>query len=100
MLDNWIFCGILFGTAGCQVIIVQFGGVAFHVAEGGIDANYWGLCIAFGAGELLWQQVINVFYHYDAQSYNVMRNRKRLTKSGSLARRIVEDGNVHHSHNE
>ena len=89
----------MFGTAGCQVIIVQFGGVAFHVADGGLDAKYWGLCIALGAGELVWQQVINVFYRF-AQSYNVMRNRKRLTKSGSLARRIVEDGHVHHPHNE
>jgi len=99
IFDNWIFCSILFGTAGCQVIIVQFGGVAFHVADGGLDAKYWGLCIALGAGELVWQQVINVFYRF-AQSYNVMRNRKRLTKSGSLARRIVEDGHVHHPHNE
>ena len=38
-----------------QIIIVQFGGVAFQTA--GLTADQWMWCIFFGASVLLWQQV-------------------------------------------
>jgi Ca2+ transporting ATPase len=62
VLQNPLFCGILLSTAGLQVVMVQFGGNAMHVSEGGLDLDLWGYSIAFGAGSLPIQQVINLLY--------------------------------------
>ena len=37
---NPLFCGILAVTAILQVVMVEFGGKAMHVYEGGLDAEY------------------------------------------------------------
>jgi hypothetical protein len=95
ILNNSLFCGILISTAVLQVLIVQFGSVAFHVTEGGLDASYWGLCLAIGAGELLWQQVLNLLFSA-CQNLKSQRNSKRLHKAGSLAMRSVGDIALHH----
>ena len=45
-----------------QIIIIQFGSMAFSTAS--LDIDHWIWCILFGAGELLWGQVslsISVF---------------------------------------
>jgi Ca2+ transporting ATPase len=94
ILKNPIFCGILVSTAFLQVLIVQFGSVAFHVSEGGLSIKYWLVCLGIGAGELVWHQVINVLYLL-GQKYNGLRNSKRLQKAGSLSRRMVDDGHLH-----
>ena len=62
ILKNHLFCGILLATAALQVIMVQYGGEALHVSEGGLSRELWGYSIAFGAGSLPTQQVINVLY--------------------------------------
>jgi P-type Ca2+ transporter type 2B len=66
------------------VIIVQFGSIAFHVAEGGLEAKYWGYSLAFGAGELIVQQVINVVYSISAKYYALHRNKTRSEKNHHL----------------
>eukprot|EP00049_Salpingoeca_infusionum_P000148 m.37606 g.37606 ORF g.37606 m.37606 type:complete len:1393 (+) comp10114_c1_seq1:14-4192(+) len=58
IFSNWIFVMVLVGTAICQVIIVQFGGLALHVVP--LTAAQYGYCIALGAGSLPW----NVMLHY------------------------------------
>ena len=65
------------------MIIVQFGSIAFHVAEGGLEAKYWGYSLAFGAGELIVQQVINVVYSISAR-YALHRNKTRSEKNHHL----------------
>ncbi|CAB9496586.1 Plasma membrane calcium-transporting ATPase 2 (Fragment) [Seminavis robusta] len=62
ILNNSLFCGILLTTAVLQVLIVQFGTVAFAVAEGGLSGEYWGYSLLIGFGSLPVQQVINVLY--------------------------------------
>ena len=62
MLNNSLFCGILLTTAILQVLIVQFGSVAFSVADGGLDAQYWGISLAIGAVSLPVRQIINLIY--------------------------------------
>jgi hypothetical protein len=57
-----LFCSILLATAALQVIMVQYGGEAMHVSEGGLSSELWGYSIAFGAGSLPIQQFINVLY--------------------------------------
>ena len=74
-----------------QVLIVQFGGVAFAVAEGGLSLQYWGLCLLLGAGSLPVQKIINLFYVL-AMNFKGRRNRKRLMKNGSLATHTYGEG--------
>ena len=62
MFNNTLFCGILATTAALQVLIVEFGSVAFAVADDGLELKYWGLCLLLGFGSLPAQQVINVLF--------------------------------------
>jgi Ca2+ transporting ATPase len=62
MNRNPLFCGILLFSAVLQVIMVEFGGVAMHVTEGGLDGKYWAISMALGSGSLIVQQVINLVY--------------------------------------
>ncbi|XP_048403343.1 plasma membrane calcium-transporting ATPase 2 isoform X16 [Stegostoma tigrinum] len=54
---NPIFCSIVFGTFGIQILIIQFGGKPFNCIPLQIDQWLW--CIVLGVGELLWGQVIS-----------------------------------------
>lgn len=83
ILNNPIFVAILVITSGLQVIIVQFGSIAFHVSEGGLEAKYWGWSILFGAGELIVQQIINIIYKI-SENYALRRNKKRTEKNHNL----------------
>jgi Ca2+ transporting ATPase len=83
MFDNPLFYGILFSTAFLQVLIVQYGSLAFHVAEGGLEGKWWGLSLALGVGVFPVQQVINVAYTL-GQKYKGLRMKKRLTRGGHL----------------
>lgn len=82
---NPLFCGILFTTAVLQFIIVQFGGKAMHVAEGGLSAQLWGLSLAIGVLSLPIQQVINIVYAFFNRYYGIWRERKRVKESGRLS---------------
>ena len=59
---NPLFCGILLATGVLQVIMVEFGGTAMHVSQGGLSARFWVLSLAFGAASLPAQQVVNMLY--------------------------------------
>ncbi|CAG5130829.1 unnamed protein product, partial [Candidula unifasciata] len=58
IFQNPIFIGIWIGTIIAQVIIIQFGGVAFHTS--GLTAAQWLWCVFLGFGTLLWGQVATV----------------------------------------
>ncbi|BFZ08779.1 hypothetical protein BsWGS_11818 [Bradybaena similaris] len=58
IFQNPIFIGIWIGTIIAQVIIIQFGGVAFHTS--GLTASQWLWCVFLGFGTLLWGQVVTV----------------------------------------
>lgn len=57
ILRNPIFYGIWIGTLILQVILIQFGGIAFACQR--LPASIWLWCILFGLGSLLWGQVVN-----------------------------------------
>jgi len=59
---NPLYIGILVTTSVLQVLIVQFGGKALHVADGGLEGKYWGFSIGIGCGALFVQQLINFIY--------------------------------------
>ncbi|XP_058844483.1 plasma membrane calcium-transporting ATPase 2 isoform X7 [Acipenser ruthenus] len=54
---NPIFCSIVLGTLGIQIVIVQFGGKPFSCSP--LDVDKWLWCLFLGFGELLWGQVIS-----------------------------------------
>mmetsp|Transcript_66014 Transcript_66014/g.114926 ORF Transcript_66014/g.114926 Transcript_66014/m.114926 type:complete len:521 (-) Transcript_66014:125-1687(-) len=62
IFSNKLFLIISFGTFALQVLMAQFGSKALKLSEDGLTGKQWGICIAFGAGPLLWQPVINVVY--------------------------------------
>ncbi|XP_068856089.1 LOW QUALITY PROTEIN: plasma membrane calcium-transporting ATPase 3-like, partial [Aphelocoma coerulescens] len=51
---NPIFCAIVLGTFGVQVLIVQFGGKPFSCSP--LSAEQWLWCLFVGLGELVWGQ--------------------------------------------
>ncbi|KAM4795026.1 plasma membrane calcium-transporting ATPase 4 isoform 1-T1 [Rhinophrynus dorsalis] len=53
---NPIFCAVVLGTFGAQIIIVEFGGKPFSCS--GLTLSQWFWCIFIGVGELLWGQLI------------------------------------------
>jgi Ca2+ transporting ATPase len=63
LFKNPYFGSIWVLTMVIQVIGVQFGGAAIAVHKDGITSRQWLVCVLFGAGELVWQQVINVVHH-------------------------------------
>jgi Ca2+ transporting ATPase len=98
--NNSLFCAILLITSILQVLIVQFGSVAFAVAEGGLPGKFWGLSLIFGAGSLLIQQGINVIFAAGVH-YSGYRIQKRLKKNRNLATHPYYDGMgslVEHEH--
>ena len=91
MEKNPLFCGILALTALLQVIMVEFGGLAMHVYEDGLSLEYWGISMAFGAGSLIVQQVINLVYTaIGERSFGVWRQRKRITSNRRMSTRHID----------
>jgi Ca2+ transporting ATPase len=84
VLDNYIFCTILLLTSCLQALIVEFGSLAFKVAESGLSARFWALSLILGAGSLPVQQVINQLYRL-GQKYNIERNTSRKNRDRKLA---------------
>jgi len=97
ILDNHLFVGILITTAVLQALIVQYGSLAFHVADDGLEAKYWGLCMALGFGSLPVQQVINVMYRV-GQHYKGIRLQKRVARDRSMTTMRANGGA--HSHRD
>jgi hypothetical protein len=91
-----LFCSILIITSVLQVLIVEFGSVAFHVHEDGLNAPMWGFCLALGAGSLPVQQVINVIYWAGLESKGYRMN-ARKKRQGALT---TQHANGSHSHRE
>jgi Ca2+ transporting ATPase len=96
ILDNPLFGAILLTTSVLQVLIVEFGSLAFHVADNGLEGKYWALCMLLGFGSLPVQQVINVCYRA-GQHYTGIRMRKRIAKDGAMTTMRANGG---HSHRE
>ncbi|XP_065279216.1 plasma membrane calcium-transporting ATPase 3 isoform X6 [Emys orbicularis] len=56
VFGNPIFCAIVLGTFGIQIVIVQFGGKPFSCSP--LNAEQWLWCLFVGVGELVWGQLI------------------------------------------
>lgn len=98
MFQNPIFCSILLVTSVLQVLIVQFGGKALHVAKDGLSGDMWALSLILGAFSLPLQQLINMFFTLglNAKSW---RQRLRLQRDASL-RSWYQSNTAGHLHQE
>ncbi|KAM5146588.1 plasma membrane calcium-transporting ATPase 3 isoform 3-T3 [Mantella aurantiaca] len=56
IFSNPIFCSIVLGTFGVQILIVQFGGKPFSCSP--LNTQQWLWCLFVGVGELVWGQLI------------------------------------------
>jgi hypothetical protein len=56
ILGNPVFWYVIVATCACQALIIQFGGAAFGTTP--LTGLQWLACIAFGAGTLVWHQII------------------------------------------
>lgn len=87
---NPLFCSILIITAVLQALMVEFGGYAMHVAEGGLNGELWGWSMLFGFGSLPVQQVINLIYSHVHLKCTAWRERKRIKSSRRLSTQVVQ----------
>jgi hypothetical protein len=56
ILGNQIFWYVIIITIIAQVILIEFGGIAFGTS--GLTVGQWFICVAFGAGTMVWHQII------------------------------------------
>mmetsp|Transcript_29632 Transcript_29632/g.43549 ORF Transcript_29632/g.43549 Transcript_29632/m.43549 type:complete len:280 (+) Transcript_29632:1-840(+) len=89
MLQNPLFCGILLITAILQVIMVEFGGKAMHVADDGLNGELWGWSLLFGVGSLPIQQIINILFGQCKDAGVDGRVPSRIKSSRRLSMRTV-----------
>jgi len=80
-----LFYSIWITTACLQALIVEFGSIAFKVAEEGLEAKYWGLSLLLGLGSYPVQQIINALFRM-GQDHNVYRKRNasRRVRFGNM----------------
>ena len=93
VLNNRLFCTILVVTSILQVIIVQFGSVAFAVVEGGLSLEKWGLCMLIGVGALPVQQLINVVFTLGTK-FGGSRNSTRLDTDRRMVSQLKKESSV------
>jgi len=98
IFNNPIFCTILVITSVLQVFIVQYGGKAMHVADGGLPGDLWALSLILGSFSIPFQQVINLIYTFGLNA-KAWRQKSRLKRDASL--RLWHQNNVGgHLHQE
>lgn len=66
---NPIFMAVLFITSALQCVMVELGGQAMHVVEGGLPAKYWAMSVGIGALSLPVQQLINIVFEILKKRY-------------------------------
>ena len=64
---NAYFTVIWFITMAFQIVGVQTFGSALSCAPGGLNGRQWMICVGFGVGNLLWQQVINMIHYFSKE---------------------------------
>uniref|UniRef100_A0A0G4IAJ6 Cation-transporting P-type ATPase N-terminal domain-containing protein n=1 Tax=Chromera velia CCMP2878 TaxID=1169474 RepID=A0A0G4IAJ6_9ALVE len=60
VLRNPYWMYVFVGVSGMQAIIVQFSFRFLNCSYGGLTAAQWGICIALGAGVLVWQFLLHL----------------------------------------
>ena len=56
MLNNWLFIFVVFFTIAVQIALVEVGGKVVKTHALNAEQNY--ICLAFGAGELIWGLIL------------------------------------------
>eukprot|EP00984_Skeletonema_dohrnii_P001070 scaffold336_cov92-Skeletonema_dohrnii-CCMP3373.AAC.1 len=72
-----------------EVIMVEFGGKAMHVADDGLNGELWGWSLLFGVGSLPIQQIINILFGQCKDAGVDGRVPSRIKSSRRLSMRTV-----------
>ncbi len=62
LFNNPLFYGIWITTAILQALIVEYGSLAFKVADEGLELKYWIVSMVLGLGAFPVYQIIRVVY--------------------------------------
>ncbi|GAX19347.1 hypothetical protein FisN_4Lu447 [Fistulifera solaris] len=62
LFNNPLFYGIWITTAVLQALIVEFGSIAFKVADDGLELKYWIVSMVLGLGAFPVYQIIHLFF--------------------------------------
>jgi len=60
---NWIFWAVIIITCFAQAILIEFGDLAFGTTH--LRWDYWLICVAAGAGSMLWHQAVVLQFPYE-----------------------------------
>jgi Ca2+ transporting ATPase len=60
---NWIFWAVIIITCFAQAILIEFGDLAFGTTH--LTWDKWLICVAGGAGSMLWHQLVVVTFPYE-----------------------------------
>jgi len=58
IFKNSIFWGVIIVTIGAQIILVQVEFLGGFIEVKPLNGQQWLICIAFGAGEMIWHQLV------------------------------------------
>ncbi|XP_064160216.1 plasma membrane calcium-transporting ATPase 2 isoform X14 [Anguilla rostrata] len=92
---NPIFCSIVLGTFGIQIVIVQFGGKPFSCSP--LDLDKWMWCVFLGLGELVWGQVIATIPN---SKLRFLRGAGQLTRKDEMPEEEMNEDNEEIDHAE
>ncbi|XP_035244067.1 plasma membrane calcium-transporting ATPase 2 isoform X2 [Anguilla anguilla] len=92
---NPIFCSIVLGTFGIQIVIVQFGGKPFSCSP--LDLDKWMWCVFLGLGELVWGQVIATIPN---SKLKFLRGAGQLTRKDEMPEEEMNEDNEEIDHAE
>ena len=62
LFNNPLFYGIWITTGILQALIVEYGSIAFKVADEGLELKYWIISLVLGLGAFPVYQIVHFFY--------------------------------------
>merc|ERR1719150_1188820 len=97
LFTNPIYYTIWIATFIGQIVIIQFGGIAFSTRP--LNLEQWIWCIFFGLGTLVWQQIITTIPNSCIpHSLSYGRQPPEPTSPVALSANEVGHGHHHHHH--
>ena len=84
VLTNLNFVVVMIVTFSLQVLIVEFGGDAVNLVQGGLTKEQWLFCVVAGSGSLVWQFVINsLIVMFVPESFEAQREDDIISRRSS-----------------
>ena len=88
---NYLFVLILVLEIICQFVFVQYGGLVFKCALGGLTIHQWLICVGLGSTSLLVSIILKIikFEEIFGRIHKYIKNRKTRTNNNSLNQQLI-----------